>query len=99
VEGSSPSLCTNIINHLSSDGRGDVAAVWTSAEHARAATQVRISGMESKLAREAKEALIAATQRLTPEERLDAFLAHSRLMVALFKAGQQIRSASRQTGS
>ena len=67
--------------------------------HARAATQARISTMESKLAREAKEALIAATQHPSPEERLNAFLAHSRLMVALFKAGQQIRSASRQTGS
>jgi hypothetical protein len=67
--------------------------------HSRAATQARIGNMESKLAREAKEALIAATQRLTPEERLNAFLAHSRLMVALFQAGQQIRSESRQTGS
>jgi len=55
--------------------------------------------MESKLAREARQALIAATQRLSPEERLNAFLAHSRLMVALYQAGQQIRSASRQTGS
>ena len=76
-----------------------MVAVWASAEqHARAAARVRISSMESKLAREAKEALIAATQRLSPEERLNAFLAHSRLMVALFKAGQQIRSESRQTG-
>ena len=63
------------------------------------ATQARINGMESKLAREARQALIAATQRLSPEERLNAFLAHSRLMVALYQAGQQIRSASRQTGS
>jgi len=63
------------------------------------ATQARINRMESKLAREARQALIAATQRLSPEERLNAFLAHSRLMVALHQAGQQIRSASRQTGS
>jgi hypothetical protein len=46
--------------------------------------------MESKLAREAKEALIAATQRLSTEERLYAFLAHSRPMVALFQTGEQI---------
>jgi hypothetical protein len=67
--------------------------------HAPAATHARISSMESKLAREAKEALIAATQRLSAEERLNAFLAHSRLMVALFQAGEQIRSESRQTKS
>ena len=46
--------------------------------------------MESKLAREAKDALIAATRRLSTEERLNAFLAHSRLMVALFQTGEQI---------
>jgi hypothetical protein len=55
--------------------------------------------MESKLAQEAKEALIAATQRLSAEERLNAFLAHSRLTVALFQAGEQLRSESRQPKS
>jgi hypothetical protein len=52
--------------------------------------------MESKLARDARQALIAATQRLTPEERLQAFLRHSRLMMALYRAGQQIRSDERR---
>jgi hypothetical protein len=37
------------------------------------------------------EGLLAATHRLTPEQRLDAFLTHSRLMMELFKAGQQAR--------
>ena len=62
-------------------------------------TEARIERMESKLAREAKQDLIAATQRLSAEERLNAFLAHSRLIVALYQAGKRIRSASRQTGS
>jgi hypothetical protein len=48
--------------------------------------------MESKLASQAKQALIAATQRLTPEQRLNAFLEHSRLMMALHQAGKRLRS-------
>ncbi|WP_129776406.1 hypothetical protein [Peristeroidobacter soli] len=44
---------------------------------------------------EVDQGLLAATQRLTPEQRLDAFLTHSRLMTELFQAGQQAR-ASRQ---
>jgi hypothetical protein len=50
--------------------------------------------MESKIAREAERALIEATQRLSPEERLNAFLVHCRLMMDLYEAGQaKIRSA------
>jgi hypothetical protein len=52
--------------------------------------------MESKLANEAKLALIAATQRLTPEQRLNAFLAHCQLMAELRKAGAQLRSTQGQ---
>lgn len=56
--------------------------------------------MESKLSQrrrgqEIDPGLLAATQRLTPEQRLDAFLTHSRLMMELYLAGQQAR-ASRQ---
>jgi hypothetical protein len=47
--------------------------------------------MESKLAQEAEEALIAATQRMRPEERLNAFLEHCRLVTQLYEAGQQMR--------
>ena len=55
-----------------------------------------MNSMESKLAREAKLAAIAATQRLTPEERLNAFLQHCQLMVALYRAGQVSRSEAGQ---
>jgi len=50
--------------------------------------------MESKLAEEAKLALIAATQRLTPEQRLNAFLAHCQLVMELHQAGQPLRSVT-----
>ena len=54
--------------------------------------------MESKLPRpprgqEIDQDLLAATQRLTPEQRLDAFLTHSRLMMELYLSGQQARAA------
>jgi hypothetical protein len=48
--------------------------------------------MESKLANEAKLALLAAARRLTPEQRLNAFLAHCQLMMELHAAGQKLRS-------
>jgi len=50
--------------------------------------------MESKVAKEAEWALMESTQRLGFEERLDAFLAHCRLVMALYEPGQaQIHSA------
>jgi hypothetical protein len=39
--------------------------------------------------------LLAANQRLTPEERLNAFLTHSRLMMELYQAGQAARRPSK----
>lgn len=48
--------------------------------------------MESKLAKEAEQLLIEATQKLTPEERLNAYLEHCRLVMELYEAGGQIRS-------
>jgi len=50
--------------------------------------------MESKLANEAKLALLTATRRLTPEQRLNAFLAHCQLMMELYAAGQKLRAAA-----
>jgi hypothetical protein len=47
--------------------------------------------MESKLAKEAEAALIGATQRLSPEQRLEAFVAHCRLMAELYAAGERLR--------
>jgi hypothetical protein len=49
--------------------------------------------MESKLANEAKLALLAAARRLTPEQRLNTFLAHCQLMMELYAAGQKLRAA------
>jgi hypothetical protein len=48
--------------------------------------------MESKLAIAARRAVIAESQRLTPESRLEAFLVHSRLMTELHRAGEQHRA-------
>lgn len=52
--------------------------------------------MESKLARHARLALVVENQKLTPEERLQAFLAHCRAMMALYEAGQQLRARERR---
>ena len=53
--------------------------------------------MDSKVAQKAREALLADTQRLSPEERLNAFLAHYQLMMALYQAGQQLRTSFRRS--
>jgi len=50
--------------------------------------------MESKIAKEAERSLIEATQRLSPEERLNAYLEHCRLVMELYEAGQRMRSQS-----
>jgi len=48
--------------------------------------------MESKLARQLREDLIASVRRLTPEERLKAFVTHNRLVSELYQAGQRHRA-------
>jgi len=52
------------------------------------------SAVESKIARQLRDELIDATRRLTPEQRLHAFLAHCQLMMELFRAGQDLRNGS-----
>lgn len=52
--------------------------------------------MKSKLAEEAKRLLVEATQRLTPEERLNAHLTHWELMIELYEAGKKIRETERK---
>ena len=47
--------------------------------------------MESNLAASAEKALIDRIQSLSPEERLNAFLAHSQLMLKLYEAGETYR--------
>jgi hypothetical protein len=49
---------------------------------------------ESKLAAQAKLDLVVLTQTLTPEQRLEAFLTHSQLMMELYMAGEEMRSKS-----
>jgi len=46
--------------------------------------------MESKVAKDAERSLIEATQRLSPEERLNAYLEHCRHMMDLYEAGQRL---------
>ncbi len=55
--------------------------------------------MESKLARQSATDLLEALQRLTPEQRLRAFLAHCRLMCELQQAGRQRREPQRPSNS
>jgi len=52
--------------------------------------------MESKLARQLQDDLIAAIGRLSPEDRLKAFLAHCRLVTELCEAGRQHRARPSQ---
>lgn len=47
--------------------------------------------METKLTQAARQAVVAASRRLDSDERISAFLAHSRMMVAVYQAGQQPR--------
>ena len=56
-------------------------------------TLATLRRMESKLAKEARLALLADARRLTPEQRLNAFLAHCQLMMELYAAGQKIRAS------
>jgi hypothetical protein len=44
-----------------------------------------------KIAAQAKLDLVALTQSMTPEQRLEAFLTHSQLMMELYMAGEEIR--------
>lgn len=55
--------------------------------------------MQSKLAQDAERAMIEAIRLMSPEERLNAFLAHCELMMELFQAGRQVRAASEQPSS
>jgi hypothetical protein len=55
-----------------------------------------LDAMESKIAKAAERALVEATQRLSSEERLNAFLVHCRLVTELYEAGQKMRVGFRQ---
>lgn len=55
--------------------------------------------MESKLAKQAHQSLLQAMRQLTPEERLNAFLTHCRLMMDLYQAGRQMRAMHSQSNA
>jgi hypothetical protein len=48
--------------------------------------------MQSKLGKQVEQAMIEDVLRLTPEQRLEAFAEHSRLMMELYLAGQRLRA-------
>jgi hypothetical protein len=48
--------------------------------------------MQSKLADESRRLLVAESQKLSPEQRLDAFLVHCRLMAEIHAAGRKLRA-------
>ncbi len=49
--------------------------------------------MESNLAKQMEQAMTEAMRKLSPEQRLNAFLAHCQLMIELCRAAQQPVSA------
>jgi predicted XRE-type DNA-binding protein len=49
------------------------------------------TGTRSTLADEARDALLAGAREMTPEQRLNAHLEHSKLVTALHRAGQRSR--------
>ena len=51
--------------------------------------------MESKLAQQVEQALIEDMRRLTPQERLEAFITHCQLSMDLYLAGEQYRAQQR----
>jgi hypothetical protein len=51
----------------------------------------------SKLAQEAERELVEATQRLTPEERLNAYLVHCQLVMELYQTGQKLRASPEES--
>jgi hypothetical protein len=59
---------------------------------------VTVPIVESKLAQYAEQQLIEAAKRMTREERLAAFIEHSRRVNELFHAGQQLRDSDKRIG-
>ena len=52
--------------------------------------------METKMTQAARQALIAASQRLDSEEQVSKFMAHSRMMVAVYQAGRKLAMRARR---
>jgi hypothetical protein len=52
--------------------------------------------MESKLAHYAEQQLIEAAKRMSREQRLAAFIEHSRRVTELFNAGRRLRDSKKR---
>jgi hypothetical protein len=51
--------------------------------------------MESELAKYAARELIEAAKRMTPQQRLDAYIEHCRQVHQFYVAGRQVRDEAR----
>ena len=56
----------------------------------------KLWAMEAKITQAARQAVMVASQRLDSEEQVSKFLAHSRMMVALYQAGRKIHTRARR---
>jgi hypothetical protein len=65
-----------------------VAFAAVNAWHAGKATALNSRAMRSKLALAARNELLEVVRRLSPEQRLNAFLEHCQLMAALAAGGR-----------
>jgi predicted XRE-type DNA-binding protein len=57
-----------------------------------------VTGPKSKLAQSARDALIDAARKLTPEQRLDAMLEQTQLVSELHAAGRRMQGRAARTG-
>jgi hypothetical protein len=55
--------------------------------------------MQSKIAHESRRALLNVMLRMTPEQRLNAFLAHCQAMAQLKAAGERVRAVPQRSKS
>ena len=52
--------------------------------------------METKMTQAARQAVPTASLRLDSEEQVSKFLAHSRMMVAVYQAGRKLATRARR---
>jgi len=52
--------------------------------------------MESELAKYAARELIEASKRMTPQQRLDAYIEHCRHVHRFYEAGRHVRDGARR---
>lgn len=54
--------------------------------------------MESELAKRARQEQIEAAKRMTPRQRLDAYIEHCRQVYRFYEAGRQVRDEAPRYG-